>query len=272
MTPDFQEKRCRARLKLLKMFRRAGTGHMSPALSCLDILAVLYLGGVAELKKGPDRDRVILSKGHACAALYAVLAEAGFISERELDDFYQTERLPGHPSPDLPGVETATGSLGHGICFATGVALAAKLDGRSYHSFVLIGDGECQEGSVWEAAMFAGHKKLDNLTVIIDYNRLQASDRLETIIDIEPLAAKWEAFGWRTGRVDGHDPEALAETLCPDRTSGGKPRLIIAETVKGQGLSFMADDPAWHCRVPKGGQWDLVCRELGLDPEEWERP
>lgn len=265
----------RLRVELVKMFHRSGTGHLAPALSCLDILTALYFGGAVDRsKKGQaDRDRVILSKGHGCAALYVVLAEAGFFPKEELATFYQPgTRLQGHPSLSLPGIETATGSLGHGLCFATGTALAAKLDGLDYQNFVIIGDGETQEGSVWEAAMFAANHGLDNLKVILDYNRLQASDHLEKIAGLEPVADKWAAFGWCVERVGGHDLPALAEILKAPPAEPGRPTLIIADTVKGMGLSLMAGHSAWHCRVPQGDQWASVLQDLGLEPDELRRP
>jgi len=260
------------RVKLVKMFFKSKAGHLAPALSCLDILAALYLGGVISKVENPcDRDRVVLSKGHGCAALYVVLSEAGIIPKEELSSFYQYgTRLQGHPSLELPGVETGTGSLGHGICFATGTALAAKLDGKSFHTYVIAGDGETQEGSVWEAAMFASHHGLNNLTVIIDHNKLQCNDCISAIIETEPLGGKWESFGWHVERVDGHDSAALVE-LLQSKPGGSSPLAIIADTTKGKGLSFMENDPSWHCRAPKGDEWGVVCQELGITVEELER-
>lgn len=256
------------RLDILKMFYKSQAGHLAPALSCLDILTVLYFGGLSpeELRSTARRDRVILSKGHASAALYAVLARAGYFPRAELLTFYQNgSRLGGHPSPDLPGVECATGSLGHGLGFATGTALAAGLDGLDYHSYVVMGDGECQEGSVWEAAMFAANQRLDNLTAIVDRNGLQGSNYVDEIAPLGALDEKWRAFGWDVAEVDGHDCAALALLLKQTRRRrNGRPLMVAARTTKGKGLALAENQVHWHSRAPKGAEWDAVCAEYGL--------
>jgi len=259
------------RVDLLRMFYKSGTGHMAPALSCVDILAVLYFGGIVnwENRFSACRDRVILSKGHACAALYVVLARAGYFSREELLTFYQYKsRLGGHPSVVLPGVETATGSLGHGICFATGTAKAAKIDKKSYKTYVIMGDGESQEGSVWEAAEFAGNQQLDNLIVIMDRNHLQASARVEEIASIEPVADKWRAFRWNVVSVDGHDAQALQMVLDNAKQGNGRPTLVLANTIKGKGVSIAENSSAWHSRAPKGEEWECICKELNITMED----
>lgn len=257
------------RLDVLRMFYRSGTGHMTPALSCLDILVTLYFGGIIawERRFADDRDRVILSKGHACAALYAVLARAGFFPREELLTFYQRDtRLGGHPDIGLPGIETATGALGHGICFATGTALAAKTDGSAYRTYCLMGDGESQEGSVWEAAAFASNHGLSNLTVIMDCNSLQASNYIDEIAPIEPLRAKWSSFGWDVLECSGHDYAVLTETLHRTKTAE-HPTVILARTIKGKGVAFAEGNPAWHSRAPKGAEWDVICAAYGIEKE-----
>lgn len=261
------------RRDIARMFYISRSGHFAPALSCTDIFTVLYFGGIVDKarQQTADRDRVILSKGHACAALYAVLARAGYFPREELATFYQDDsRLPGHPSVELPGIETATGALGHGICFATGTALAAQLDGASYRTYVVMGDGEAQEGSVYEAATFAGREHLAALTVIMDANGLQASDTVENIAPLGDVATQWRLYGWDVTEVDGHDHAALQQALEAAKAGTGKPNLIIAHTVKGKGVSIAENNPGWHSRAPKGDEWDIVCRDLGLKREELE--
>lgn len=259
------------RVDLLRMFRISGTGHLAPALSCLDILNCLYFAPIINYEKrfAQDRDRVILSKGHGCAALYAVLARAGFFKRDLLWTFYQSGTLlGGHPNIVLPGIESATGALGHGICFATGTAKAAKLSGENFRSYVVVGDGECDEGSVWEAAMFAANNCLDNLTVIIDHNGLQASDRNDNIAPLGDLAAKWEAFGWKSYITDGHDYPALINVFEQAKKTKGIPSVIIASTIKGKGISFAEDNIGWHSRAPKGDEWDAICNEYHISKED----
>lgn len=259
------------RVDMLKMFYLANTGHMAPAFSCIDILTELYFEPVINWKKrfSEDRDRVILSKGHACAALYVVLARAEYFSREELVTFYKRDsRLNGHPDISLPGIETATGSLGHGICFGTGTAMAAKLDGATYRTYVVVGDGEIQEGSVWEAAMFASKQKLGNLTVIVDCNKLQASDWVSNISELNPIEEKWKSFGWNVLSVNGHDFSELRDAFTKAKKSVDVPTIIIANTIKGKGISFVEKKVEWHCGVPKGEEWVDACHDLNISFEE----
>jgi transketolase len=235
----------------------------------VEILTVLYhriLNVDPRNPKDPDRDRFILSKGHAGVALYSVLAQRGFIEESLLKTYGNSGTLlGGHPDMyKVPGVEASTGALGHGFPFGVGMALAGKIDGKNYRTFVLLGDGECQEGTIWEAAMFAPQQKLDNLIAIIDYNKLQALDRLENIVSLEPFTDKWRAFGWEVREVDGHDLSQLVETFASAPFVMDKPNLVVAHTVKGKGVSFMENVPIWHYRMPGDEEMKIACKELGL--------
>jgi transketolase len=230
-----------------------------------DILAVLY-GGVLRVK--PDepawqrRDRLIVSKGHAAAAVYAALAERGFFPRQLLETYCQDgSTLTGHISHRVPGVEFSTGSLGHGLSLACGIALAGR-QGDGFRAFVILSDGECDEGSVWEAALFASHHRLDNLAAIIDYNKIQSFGRVDEVLALEPFAAKWRAFGWTVAEIDGHDHDALRATLEAAPAEEGRPTAIIAHTVKGKGVSFMEDRLAWHYKSPSEEQLDEALREL----------
>lgn len=258
------------RLDILRMFYLSGTGHMAPALSCVDIFTTLYFGDVISWDErfSEERDRVILSKGHACAALYAVLARAGYFPRDELLTFYQKNtRLGGHPCVALHGIETATGALGHGICFATGTALAAKIDEKSYRTYVVMGDGESQEGSVWEAAAFAANQGLSNMTVVVDCNGLQASTYIDDISLIEPLKNKWQSFGWAVLECSGHNFSELLHAFGRAKEMD-RPTVILARTIKGKGVSFAENNPAWHSRAPKGAEWDKICGEYHIEKEE----
>lgn len=271
MSEDLPVVARKLRQDIARMFYVSHSGHFAPALSCVDIFAVLYFGGIVdEARRFTEmRDRVILSKGHACAALYAALANAGYFPREELLTFYQDgSRLAGHPSVVLPGVETATGALGHGVCFATGTALAAKRDHAPYRTYVVMGDGEMQEGSAAEAAAFAGREQLDALTAILDANGLQASDTVASIAPLGDIAARWRLWGWSVSEVDGHDYDALQTILRQAKTGTGKPNFIIAHTVKGKGVTIAENHPAWHSRAPKAEEWDSVCRDLGMTREE----
>jgi transketolase len=251
----------------LQVVHGAGLGHVGGEMSAIDILVTLYFA-VLRIHPGhpddPERDRFILSKGHAAVALYTTLAHAGFFPLEELKTFAQPlSRLNGHPDRrSVPGVETNTGPLGHGLPVAVGAALAARLQDSSWRVFVLTGDGELQEGSNWEAAMSAAHYKLDNLTVIVDRNRLQQGDWTEQTMHLEPLADKWRAFGWSVREVNGHDIAQLLETFSRVPFEPGKPNCIIAHTHKGQGVSFMRDKAAWHHRVPKAEELAAALTEL----------
>lgn len=260
----------RIRKDSLWMSTRAGTGHLGPALSIADILATLYVGVMKvdpKNPKWPDRDRLILSKGHGCLALYSILSQVGFFDRKYLGDFCTKcdTLLPGHPELKLPGVEANTGSLGHGIAIGMGMALAAKLDGKQYRVFVVTGDGELQEGSNWEAAMAAAHHKLDNLVVIVDRNRLQLGDLTENISKLEPLEEKWKSFGWRVKSINGHDIKELLSTLNDVPFSIGKPSAIIANTVKGKGLKIAENKVEWHYKVLTKEQYEGLKEELALE-------
>ncbi len=256
------------RAALVSMSHTARAPHLGSALSCVDILVAAYWTAVRidpESPADPDRDRFILSKGHGAPALYAALAHRGFAPLSVLDSFTQAgSRLLEHPDPNcMPGVEAATGSLGHGLSLGLGMALAGRVQGRSYRVFVVLSDGECNEGAVWEAALFAPAHQLDTVVAIVDYNKWQATGRSEEVLALKPLREKWEAFGWSTCEVDGHDLGALAAKLgrVPDGT--GRPIAIIAHTIKGKGVSFMEDDNNWHYRMPNGQELAAALRELG---------
>ena len=255
------------RQRLLRMIVAAGQGHPGGDLSASDIIACLYFD-ILRIDPAdptaPDRDRFILSKGHCTGALYTALAKAGFFPEAELDTYLQPgSRLNGHPNRVyLPGVETNTGPLGHGFPVGVGVAVAGQIDQADYRVFVLTGDGELQEGSMWEAAMFAGHRKLGNLTVIVDRNRLQQGARTEDTNALEPLADKWRAFGWDVVEVDGHDAIALLEAFDAAAQPRDKPRVLIANTFKGNGVSYMRDQAGWHHGVPNADQLAVAIAEL----------
>jgi len=225
--------------------------HVGGSMSVVEILTVLYFDGVLRIDpaqpKMEGRDFLIFSKGHASAALYGALAERGFFSVDELASYKNMgSRLAGHPAKSIPGVELATGSLGHGLAVGNGVALAGKHDGRDNRVFVVMGDGECQEGVVWEAAMAAAHYRLDNLVAIVDRNGVQEDGPTETIMALEPFAGKWRAFNWEVREVDGHDVEALSAALHAVPFAPGKPSLLVARTVKGKGLSFAENTHTWH--------------------------
>ncbi|RKN39739.1 transketolase [Streptomyces hoynatensis] len=253
------------RLKIVEMIAGARMGHLGGDLSVTDILVTLY-GGVLDLDperpEAPGRDRLILSKGHSAAALYATLARCGYFPGAELGTFLAPlSPLGGHPDRrKVPGVESNTGPLGHGLPVGVGCALAARLRGAPWRTFVVLGDGELQEGSNWEAAMAAGHHRLTSLTAVVDRNRLQQGARTEETNALEPLAAKWEAFGWEVRRADGHDHAALLGAFAP--AAAGRPVVVLADTVKGKGLSFAEDRAEWHHKVPDAGQVALARAEL----------
>lgn len=250
----------------------AGGGHMGAALSMADIISVLYFGDILKYNaKNPDwkeRDRFILSKGHACYALYAALAKAGYFAEDELKNVSKAgSKFGGHPRlNDIPGVEASTGGLGHGLSFAIGMALAHKTDELNNHFYVVLGDGECQEGSIWEAALSAPTLGLDNLTVIVDHNKLQAMDKLENIVKMQPFAEKWKAFGWNVIEIDGHDIRQIHDALLVRKKD--VPTAVIAHTVKGKGVSFMEGIPIWHYRMPSEEELPILMHDLGLTKED----
>ncbi|WP_230635715.1 transketolase [Sphingomonas sp. Leaf4] len=255
------------RRRLLAMIVGAGQGHPGGDLSATDILAALYFDILRidpARPDAPDRDRFVMSKGHCTGALYSALAARGFFPESELDTYLQPEsRLNGHPNRVyLPGVETNTGPLGHGFPVAVGIAIAGQIDRADYRVFALTGDGELQEGSMWEAAMLAGHRGLGKLTVVVDRNRLQQGARTEDTNALEPLADKWRAFGWEVVGVDGHDAGALLAAFDAAARPRDRPRCIIADTAKGHGVSFMRDQAGWHHGVPNAAQYAQAIREL----------
>jgi transketolase len=252
--PDTREFAKAIRLHALKMVHAAKASHIGGVLSMADVLAVLY-SHVLEIRpeepEWPDRDRFILSKGHCCAGVYAALALRGFIPLDELQTYGAAgSRLMTHVSHKVPGVEFSTGSLGHGLPFGTGKALAASRKGAAWRTFVLLSDGELDEGSNWEAALFAAHHDLDNLTVIVDYNKIQSLGAVEEVIRLEPLVDKFQAFGWAVREVDGHDLPALESLLALLPLEAGKPSLILAHTIKGKGVPFMENNLLWHYRNP----------------------
>lgn len=257
----------RIRRHAVNMTHQARSSHVASSLSMAELLAVLYtriLRLAPETVADPDRDRLILSKGHGCAGLYAVLAECGFFPLEWLDSFYlDGSHLPGHATAQgIPAVEVSTGSLGHGLSIACGLALAGKLDGRPYRVFALLSDGECDEGSIWEAVMFAPQHRLDNMVVIVDYNKIQSLGRVEDVLDLEPFGAKWSAFRWAVREIDGHNVEAIEEALRQVPFEPGKPSCLIAHTVKGKGVSFMEDTILWHYRTPQNEEYKRAIAEL----------
>lgn len=255
------------RRHVLMMTHRSGGSHVGTSLSMAEILAVLYGGILRVDPRQPDwagRDRFILSKGHGCAGLYAVLAETGFFPQAWLADFYQNgSRLAGHVTHgSVPGVEVSTGALGHGLPVACGMALAAKQDRRQHRVFALLSDGECDEGSTWEAALFASHHRLDNLVTIVDYNKIQSLGAVEDVLGLEPLGAKWQAFGWAVREVDGHDVTQVAGALADAPFDASRPSCLVAHTVKGKGISFMEHKLLWHYRPPDAEELRRALAEL----------
>lgn len=265
---DTQELAGRIRFHSVVMTSRGGSSHVGSALSISDILAVLY-GRVLNVDPAdpgmPTRDRFILSKGHAGAAVYAALAETGFFAVEKLCTHYQDgSDLSGHVShKGIPGIELSTGSLGHGLPVGVGMAQAARLRGASHRVFVLLSDGECDEGSNWEAIMFAAHHRLDNLVAVIDYNKIQSLAPVAETLALEPFTDKWESFGWHVENVDGHCHDELAESLASVPRQVGKPTCVIAHTVKGHGVSFMENSVLWHYRTARGAELAAALKELG---------
>lgn len=266
-TPDLDDLAWRIRRSVVEMIQRAGSSHVGSNLSMAEILAVLYGAVLRVDPEDPsqeDRDRLILSKGHACAGLYAVLAERGFFPKSWLESFYTPgARLPGHATArGIPGIEISTGSLGHGLPMATGMALAGKRDARPFRVYCILSDGECDEGSNWEAALFAPHHKLGNLVVVVDYNKIQSLGDVDEVIALEPFTDKWRAFGWRVVEVDGHDTAALVAALDHESMSPDQPTCVIAHTIKGKGVSFMENNLLWHYRTPRGEEYEAAIAEL----------
>ncbi|MFM1806265.1 MAG: transketolase [Pseudomonadota bacterium] len=250
-----------------------GKGHIPPAFSWADIAAALFYGNILQVDsqnpKWKDRDRFILSKGHACLSLYAALSDLGFFSTEELKFFAGNgSMLPGHPDAEIPGVEVCSGSLGHGLSVGAGMATSAKLNGLSWFTYVVLGDGECHEGSIWEAAMYSGHQKLGRLIAIVDRNMLGATDFTENYASLGSIAARFEAFGWDSVEVDGHNFQELMQALSQsrERSLDAKPLCVIAHTTKGKGVDFMENSKFWHHQMPKGEQINLAWKQLGGTP------
>jgi transketolase len=255
------------RLHVLQMTQRGKSSHIGTSFSAADLLAVLYSGVLRVDPTRPDwpeRDRFVLSKGHGCSAVYAVLAERGFFPADWLDTYYlDGGKLAGHITHHgVPGVEVSTGSLGHGLGIACGMALAAKRDASPCRVFALLSDGECDEGSTWEAVLFAPHHRLDNLTVMVDYNKIQSLGTVKEVLDLDPLAAKWESFGWAVREIDGHDFSQIEGALRTLPAVSGRPTCVIAHTVKGKGVSFMENKLLWHYRSPAGEEYRAALAEL----------
>jgi transketolase len=258
----------RIRGRIIQLSHQARTPHLGSSLSFVELLVYLYwdfLKIYPEIVKDPSRDRFVLSKGHGITTLYAVLAERGFFSPELFQNYAQVDSpLPEHPSPRcVPGIEAATGSLGHGLSIATGIALASKMNAIDYNVVCLLSDGECNEGSTWEAALLAPAHNLDNLIAIIDFNKWQATGRSAEITALEPLKEKFEAFGWNSIRIDGHEFRQIKSALATAKKSD-KPFAIIADTVKGKGIKMMEDDNNWHYRIPSKDEVDSAFEELGI--------
>lgn len=273
---DLEKISKKLRRTVLKMCYHAGGGHIAPSFSSIELMTSLYFDILNFNKnnlKSENRDRFILSKGHASALYYAILAEKGIIDKKNLNTFCQKgSKLGGHPESHLiPGVEFSTGSLGHGLSFGAGVAFAGKMDKKNYRTFVLLSDGECQEGSVWEATLFSAQHKLDNLVAIVDHNKLQSLGKVEDIVNLNSFASKWRSFGWEVKEIDGHNISQIVDALKSIPFTKNKPSVIIAHTIKGKGISFMEGIPIWHYRIPSNKEeWEIACKELEIDKEEFK--
>ena len=266
-TEEMQATAKKLRRDIITMIGTAGSGHPGGSLSAVEILTTLFFGVLNYKPTDPqwkDRDRFILSKGHAAPVLYAALCAAGYLPEEELCTLRKIDsRLQGHPECGLtPGVEMSAGALGQGLSFGIGVALAGRLSRQKYRTYVLLGDGECDEGQVWEAAMAAAHFKLDRLTAIVDNNGIQLDGWNKDIMNLEPLNLKWQSFGWRVIEVDGHDIPALSTAFEKAQQVSGQPALIIAHTVKGKGVSFMENNPDFHGKAPNAEEMKTALKEL----------
>lgn len=256
------------RINIIKMLEKSQSGHPGGSLSACEILTALYFKEMDIDPKNPhweDRDRFVLSKGHGAPVLYAALAERGYFPKEELNSLRKiNSMLQGHPDmKGTPGVDMTTGSLGQGLSAAGGMALAGKIDKKDYRVYALVGDGEVQEGIIWEAAMSAAHYKLDNLTVFMDHNGLQIDGKNEDVMNIEPIDEKFKAFGWHVIKIDGHNFEEIFAALEEAKNTKGKPTMIIASTVKGKGVSFMENQAGWHGKAPSSEQAQQALEELG---------
>lgn len=261
-----ERKAAEIRMAVIDMVYEAGTGHTGSSLSNTDILTVLFYEVMKNDPANPnweERDRYIQSKGHAVESYWAVLADKGYFPKEELKTFSKfNTRLIGHPNNKVPGVEMNTGALGHGLSISVGMALAAKMDYKDYRVFTLMGDGELAEGSVWEAAMAASQYKLDNLVGIVDRNRLQITGSTDDVMSNEPLDKKWESFGWDVIEVDGNDIAELVQVFHSIPKTEGKPTIILANTIKGKGISFAENEAGWHHHVPSQEEYELAMKEL----------
>ena len=271
---ELEKKACKVRLHIIEGTFNAGCGHPGGSLSAADLITYLYFNEMRVFpsnEKSENRDRFVLSKGHAAPALYGALALKGFISEEEIKSLRKVgSTLQGHPNIHTPGVDMSTGSLGQGISAAVGMALAGKIDKKDYRVYTLLGDGEIEEGEVWEAAMFASAKKLDNLVVIVDNNNLQIDGTVEEVNSPYPIDEKFKAFGFEVLNIDGHDFEQMESAFATARTVKGKPTAIIMKTTKGKGVSFMEDVCGWHGKAPDAEQYITAIGELRLRLAELE--
>lgn len=265
---ELQKKACRIRMDVTELVYRSGCGHIGGDLSETEALTALYYKHMG-CRSGPERDRFILSKGHCVETLYCILADLGYFDRQELMNTYCAcgSRFIGHPSSKLPGVEINSGSLGHGLSVAVGMANACRMDGASYRVYVLLGDGELAEGSVWEGVMAGSHFKLDNLTALVDRNRLQISGSTEEVMAQDFQEQRWAAFGWNVISVPGNDMSAVDAALTAAKAFVGKPTVVILNTVKGCGVSFMENDASWHHRVPTAAQYKAAMAELAAKAE-----
>ena len=261
-----QEKAKEIRIKTIEMVSKAKSAHIGSALSCTDIIVALYFNVLKIDPANPkkeDRDRFILSKGHACSCLYITLALKGFFHEEELKNYLKDGSFfTAHGNAEVPGVEVSTGSLGHGLSIGVGMALAAKQNEKEYNVFVLLSDGECDEGSTWEAILSASHFKLNNLIAIVDYNKIQSFGRVKEVMDLEPFSEKWKTFGWNVQETNGHDIEQICTALLNATQQQHKPTVIIAHTIKGKGVSFMEDTIECHYLTPTEEQIVKAIKEL----------
>lgn len=265
----------RGRCLGMQMVFRAASGHIGGSLSAMDILTELYFEQLRvdpERHQAPERDRFVMSKGHCTPALYSILALRGYFPEKQLELFRSIEgHMSGHPDMvHVPGVDMSTGSLGQGLSAAVGMAIAGKMDSAAYRVYALMGDGEIEEGQIWEAAMSAAKYKLDNLCGIVDVNGLQIDGRTADVMPSEPLDAKFAAFGWNVIKADGHDFDSLRAALAAAKAEKGRPSVILAKTVKGKGVSFMENDPGWHGKAPNAEQYEQAMTELNAAVEKLE--
>lgn len=258
---QLEKKAMELRKRIMELGYMTKSGHLSSALSCTDILTALYYGGIMDHAKN---DRFILSKGHACIIQYLILNDLGLLSNEELMKFCKPGGILGaHPDClKVPGIDATTGALGHGLPIAIGYALGARYKGQDYHTYTVLGDGECEEGSVWEAALCAGHHQLDNLTVIVDYNKLQASDYTDNITTLDPLGSKWLDFGFDVYEINGNDMASVIKVL--QEPMHRKPKAVIAHTVKGKGVTMIENQKNWHGRKPTDEEWILIKEQMGI--------